>query len=168
MRVMVAPFVCSCIVFSTAGGNAHRATFFSADAMRVKQIAIATTPTPQNFILDIAPLSVHPRQRRSAFQPFAHGCVARSTEDDPERIGHALTGSFTLDVYGHTLDRKSNEDAAKRLGRRDCQSCCRSAEQTARHCRFWSTNCSRKRNGSGGESPKPLNSLAEIGCGGRI
>jgi hypothetical protein len=30
-----------------------------------------------------------------------------------ERIGHSLTGSFTLDVYGHTLDWKSNEDAAK-------------------------------------------------------
>lgn len=33
-----------------------------------------------------------------------------------ERIGHALTGSFTLDVYGHTLDWTANEDAAKRLG----------------------------------------------------
>lgn len=33
-----------------------------------------------------------------------------------ERIGHALTGSFTLDVYGHTLDWKYNEDAATGLG----------------------------------------------------
>ncbi len=33
-----------------------------------------------------------------------------------ERIGHALTGSFTLDVYGHTLDWKGNEDAARGLG----------------------------------------------------
>jgi integrase len=33
-----------------------------------------------------------------------------------ERIGHALTGSFTLNVYGHTLDWKSNEEAAKGLG----------------------------------------------------
>jgi integrase len=33
-----------------------------------------------------------------------------------ERIGHALTGSFTLDVYGHTLDWKSNEEAAQKLG----------------------------------------------------
>ena len=33
-----------------------------------------------------------------------------------ERIGHALTGSFTLDVYGHTLDWKSNADAATGLG----------------------------------------------------
>jgi hypothetical protein len=33
-----------------------------------------------------------------------------------ERIGHALTGSFTLDVYGHALDWTANEDAAKRLG----------------------------------------------------
>jgi integrase len=33
-----------------------------------------------------------------------------------ERIGHALTGSFTLDVYGHQLDWKSNEEAAKGLG----------------------------------------------------
>jgi hypothetical protein len=32
-----------------------------------------------------------------------------------ERIGYALTGSFTLDVYGHTLDWTGNEDAAKRL-----------------------------------------------------
>ena len=28
-----------------------------------------------------------------------------------ERIGHALTESFTLDVYGHTLDWTANEDA---------------------------------------------------------
>jgi integrase len=33
-----------------------------------------------------------------------------------ERIGHALTGSFTLDVYGHTLDWRANEEAAKGLG----------------------------------------------------
>jgi len=33
-----------------------------------------------------------------------------------ERIGHALTGSFTLDVYGHTLDWNANGDAAKGLG----------------------------------------------------
>jgi HK97 family phage major capsid protein len=33
-----------------------------------------------------------------------------------ERIGHALTGSFTLDVYGHTLDWKANEEAATSLG----------------------------------------------------
>lgn len=33
-----------------------------------------------------------------------------------ERIGHALTGSFTLDVYGYTLDWKSNKHAAQRLG----------------------------------------------------
>jgi integrase len=33
-----------------------------------------------------------------------------------ERIGHALTGSFTLDVYGHTLDWKANEEAAASLG----------------------------------------------------
>lgn len=33
-----------------------------------------------------------------------------------ERIGHALTGSFTLDVYGHSLDWEANADAAKRLG----------------------------------------------------
>jgi hypothetical protein len=33
-----------------------------------------------------------------------------------ERIGHALTGSFTLDVYGHTLDWKAKEEAAQKLG----------------------------------------------------
>ncbi len=33
-----------------------------------------------------------------------------------ERIGHALTGSFTLDVYGHTLDGRENKEAAQRLG----------------------------------------------------
>ena len=33
-----------------------------------------------------------------------------------ERVGYALTGSFTLDVYGHTLDWKANEDAARGLG----------------------------------------------------
>jgi hypothetical protein len=33
-----------------------------------------------------------------------------------ERIGHTLTGSFTLDVYGHTLDWRENEEAAQKLG----------------------------------------------------
>jgi len=33
-----------------------------------------------------------------------------------ERVGHALTGSFTLDVYGHTLDWRENEEAARKLG----------------------------------------------------
>jgi len=33
-----------------------------------------------------------------------------------ERIGHALTGSFTLDVYSHTLDWRENEEAAQKLG----------------------------------------------------
>jgi hypothetical protein len=33
-----------------------------------------------------------------------------------ERIGHALTGSFTLDLYGHTLDWRENDDAAQKLG----------------------------------------------------
>ncbi len=32
-----------------------------------------------------------------------------------ERIGHSLTGSFTLDVYGHALDWKANEQAASAL-----------------------------------------------------
>lgn len=34
-----------------------------------------------------------------------------------ERIGHSLTGSFTLDVYGHTLDWKANGEAAQGLER---------------------------------------------------
>lgn len=33
-----------------------------------------------------------------------------------ERLGHALTGSFTLDVYGHSLDWKENMQAAVRAG----------------------------------------------------
>lgn len=33
-----------------------------------------------------------------------------------ERMGHALTGSFTLDVYGHVLDWQGNVDAANRAG----------------------------------------------------
>jgi hypothetical protein len=33
-----------------------------------------------------------------------------------ERMGHALTGSFTLDVYGHVLDWQSNVDAANKAG----------------------------------------------------
>ncbi len=33
-----------------------------------------------------------------------------------ERIGHALAGSFPLDVYGHTLDWKASEEAARGLG----------------------------------------------------
>ena len=33
-----------------------------------------------------------------------------------ERIGHALTGSFNLDVYGDTLDWRENEEAAQKIG----------------------------------------------------
>ena len=33
-----------------------------------------------------------------------------------ERIGHALTGSFTLDVYGHKLSEQGNVDAARLAG----------------------------------------------------
>ena len=33
-----------------------------------------------------------------------------------ERLGHALTGSFTLDVYGHSLDWKYNAEAAIKAG----------------------------------------------------
>jgi len=33
-----------------------------------------------------------------------------------ERAGHALTGSFTLDVYGHALDWKGNVEAARLAG----------------------------------------------------
>lgn len=33
-----------------------------------------------------------------------------------ERIGHALTGSFTLDVYGHAPEWDLNLEAARRLG----------------------------------------------------
>lgn len=33
-----------------------------------------------------------------------------------ERIGHALTGSFTLDVYGSVLDERANKEAALKAG----------------------------------------------------
>ncbi len=33
-----------------------------------------------------------------------------------ERLGHALTGSFTLDVYGHSLDSQPDVDAARKAG----------------------------------------------------
>jgi hypothetical protein len=33
-----------------------------------------------------------------------------------ERIGHARTRSFTLDVYGQTLEWKGNEEAAANPG----------------------------------------------------
>jgi hypothetical protein len=35
-----------------------------------------------------------------------------------ERVGYALTGSFTLDVYGHTLDWPENEGVVQKLGDR--------------------------------------------------
>ena len=35
-----------------------------------------------------------------------------------ERIGHGLIGTFILDVYGHTLDWRENEEAAQKLGDR--------------------------------------------------
>jgi hypothetical protein len=52
----------------------------------------------------------------SSLQCIHHGLAASSLKTIQERIGHALTGSFTLDVYGQMLDWKSNEDAAKGLG----------------------------------------------------
>jgi hypothetical protein len=33
-----------------------------------------------------------------------------------ERIGHVLTGSFTLDVYGQVLDWQGNMEAANKAG----------------------------------------------------
>ena len=33
-----------------------------------------------------------------------------------DRMGHAFTGSFTLDVYGHVLDWQGNVDAANKEG----------------------------------------------------
>ena len=41
-----------------------------------------------------------------------------------ERIGHALTGSFTLDVYGHTLDWKAERGSSTEVGRRTSEGCC--------------------------------------------
>lgn len=35
-----------------------------------------------------------------------------------ERIGHSLTGAFTLDVYGHALDWKANEEVASAIAAR--------------------------------------------------
>jgi hypothetical protein len=39
-----------------------------------------------------------------------------TVEDHQERMGHALTGSFTLDVYGHVLDWQGNVDVANKAG----------------------------------------------------
>jgi hypothetical protein len=39
-----------------------------------------------------------------------------TVEDHSRADGHAPTGSFTLDVYGHALDWQSNFDAANKAG----------------------------------------------------
>lgn len=60
--------------------------------------------------------------RQAGYHAFRHFSVSMldslrtPLKTIQERIGHALTGSFTLDVYGHTLDWKANEEAAQRLG----------------------------------------------------
>ena len=59
------------------------------------------------------------KARYHDFRPFnasLMGFAPGSPEDGQERIGHALTAPFTLDVYAHTLDWKANEEGATSLG----------------------------------------------------
>ena len=68
---------------------------------------------------DILPKLVHPSELYHAFRHFnvsMMDALRVPLKTIQERIGHALTGSLTLDVYGHTLDWKANEDAAEGLG----------------------------------------------------
>ena len=59
---------------------------------------------------------------QAGYHAFRHSnvCVQNSLrvplKTIQDRIGHALTGSFTLDAYGHTLDWRENEEAAQKLG----------------------------------------------------
>jgi len=70
----------------------------------------------------LAPLLEKLEMPKAGFHAFRHFNVSMMDalrvplKTIQERIGHALTGSFTLDVYGHTLNWTANEDAAKRLG----------------------------------------------------
>jgi hypothetical protein len=52
--------------------------------------------------------------RFPAFQRVVDGCVPLKTIQ--ERLGHALTGSFTLDVYGGKPEWARNLEAALRVG----------------------------------------------------
>lgn len=60
--------------------------------------------------------------QQAGFQAFRHFNVSLlDTLRVPlkviqERVGHALTGSFTLDVYGHALDWKENVEAVRLAG----------------------------------------------------
>jgi hypothetical protein len=83
-----------------------------------------------------------------------------------ERIGHALTGSFTLDVYGHTLDWKYNEDAAKGLGE-EIAHAVESHQQE--HISFDSGHLTaHQKNTSKLRIWKSLKVRKLFGCGGRI
>jgi hypothetical protein len=58
----------------------------------------------------LAPLLVNLEMPKAGYHAFRHFNVSMMDalrvplKTIQERIGHALTGSFTLDVYGHTLD----------------------------------------------------------------
>lgn len=57
-----------------------------------------------------------------AFHAFRHfnasllDAVGATPRVIKERIGHASTGCFTLDVYGSKPEWKANQDAAQKLG----------------------------------------------------
>ncbi len=84
----------------------------------------------------LAPLLVNLKMPKAGYHAFRHFNVSMMDalrvplKTIQERIGHALTGSFTLDVYGHTLDWKANEEAAKGLGEEIAKAVAEAREQS--------------------------------------
>ena len=80
-----------------------------------------------------------------------------------ERAGHALTGSFTLDVYGGKPEWTGNVEAARKAGQAIEQAVAKVQETEP----FVGFNCSRRRKAPDGEIGSPYESML-VGCGGWI
>ncbi|MGF7180423.1 hypothetical protein HDF11_001927 [Tunturiibacter psychrotolerans] len=113
---------------------------------------------------------------RAGFHAFRHFNVALldalrvPLKTIQERIGHALTGSFTLDVYGGQPEWGRNLEAAQHIGaelEKAVNEAAASSKMSGMQkllAAYWLF----KKKGSGVDSPKPLNINMFFGCGGRI
>jgi hypothetical protein len=85
-----------------------------------------------------------------------------------ERIGHALTGSFTLDVYGGQPEWGRNLEAAQHLGAELVRAIYKAVAklETETNAGVVGSLLAIQEKGSGALSPKPLNISEFFGCGG--
>ena len=61
---------------------------------------------------------------QTTLQCLRAGFLAGPAEDDSGAHRSRTDRSFTLDVYGHTLDWRENKEAAQKLGDSSSEGCC--------------------------------------------